>query len=46
MKRLRSMRKPAEDIWVHRHGKWEKISTDNLYPKDIVLLKYDGQKKK
>ena len=40
------MRKAAEDIWVFRFGKWEKISSDDLYPGDIVLLKYDGQKKK
>lgn len=46
MKRLRSMRKPAEEIWVFRHGKWERIMTDDLYPGDIVLLKYEGSKKK
>jgi magnesium-transporting ATPase (P-type) len=46
MKRLRSMRKAAEDIWVFRFGKWEKISSYDLYPGDIVLLKYDGDKKK
>lgn len=38
MKRLRSMRKPPQPIWVHRGGKWEKIMTDDLYPGDIVLL--------
>ena len=42
MKRLRSMRKAPEDLWVFRFGKWEKISSDDLYPGDIVLLKYDG----
>jgi len=36
------MRKPAEEIWVYRYGKWEKIMTDDLYPGDTVLLKYDG----
>ena len=46
MKRLRSMRKPAEEIWVHRFGKWEKIMTDDLYPGDVVLLHYQASKKK
>lgn len=38
MKRLRSMRKPAEDIWIYRKGKWEKTMTDDLFPGDIVLI--------
>jgi len=46
MKRLRSMRKPPEEIWVHRSGKWEKIMTDDLYPGDIVLINRNGQSKK
>jgi len=46
MKRLRSMRKAAEDLWVFRYGKWEKMSSYDLYPGDIILLRYDGQKKK
>lgn len=46
MKRLRSMRKPPQEIWVHRASKWEKIMTDDLYPGDIVLLnRISGQKK-
>jgi magnesium-transporting ATPase (P-type) len=46
MKRLRSMRKPPEQIWVHRSGKWEQIMTDDLYPGDIVLLNRVSGKKK
>jgi cation-transporting ATPase 13A1 len=46
MKRLRSMRKPAEEIWVYRHYKWEKIMTDDLFPGDIVLLQRIKGKKK
>jgi cation-transporting ATPase 13A1 len=46
MKRLRSMRKPPEEIWVHRQNKWEKIMTDDLYPGDIVLLNRVSGKKK
>ena len=38
MKRLRSMRKPPAEIWVHRGGKWEKIMTDDLYPGDVVMM--------
>jgi cation-transporting ATPase 13A1 len=46
MKRLRSMRKPPQAIWVHRAAKWEKIMTDDLYPGDIVLLnRVSGAKK-
>jgi manganese-transporting P-type ATPase len=46
MTRLRSMRKPPQEIWVHREGKWEKVMTDDLYPEDIVLLnRTSGQKK-
>ena len=32
------MRKPPQEIWVHRYGKWQKHMTDDLYPGDIVLL--------
>ena len=46
MTRLRTMRKPAEEIWVHRAGKWEKIMTDDLYPGDVVLLNRVNSKKK
>jgi len=46
MKRLRSMRKAPQEIWVHRAAKWEKIMTDDLYPGDIVLLnRIKGAKK-
>lgn len=46
MKRLRSMRKPPEEIWVHRGGQWEKILSDDLYPGDICLLaRIPGKKK-
>jgi cation-transporting ATPase 13A1 len=38
MKRLRTMRKPPQAIWVHRGGKWEKVMTDDLYPGDIVAM--------
>lgn len=38
LQRLRSMRKPPQQIWVHRFGKWEQTMTDDLYPGDIVLL--------
>jgi cation-transporting ATPase 13A1 len=38
MKRLRSMRKPPAEIWVHRGGKWEKVMTDDLYPGDVVMM--------
>jgi len=40
------MRKPAEEIWVHRGGKWEKIMTSELYPGDVVLIRREGAKKK
>ena len=40
------MRKPGEEIWVHRGNKWEKIMTDDLYPGDVILLSRDGTKKK
>lgn len=46
MKRLRSMRKPPEEIWVHRGGQWEKILSDDLYPGDICLLARIAGKKK
>jgi P-type E1-E2 ATPase len=46
MQRLRSMRKPAEEIWVHRGNKWVKIMTSELYPGDIVLIhRVQGKKK-
>jgi len=41
------MRKPAEEIWVHRQSKWIKVMTTDLYPGDIVLInRIPGQNKK
>jgi len=40
------MRKPAEEIWIHRQGKWEKTMTDDLFPGDIVLIQRIANKKK
>ena len=45
MSRLRSMRKPAEEIWVHRMGKWEKVMTSDLYPGDVVMIQRIKDKK-
>ena len=46
MKRLRTMRKPPQAIWVHRGGKWEKVMTDDLYPGDIVAMARIADSKK
>jgi len=46
MKRLRAMRKPPEEIWVHRFGKWDKTMTHDLFPGDILLLNRVAAKKK
>ena len=40
------MRKPAEEVWVHRAHKWQKIMTSELYPGDVILLtRISGAKK-
>jgi len=39
------MRKPATHLWVHRHGKWEFIISDDLYPGDIILLSREKEEK-
>jgi len=46
MQRLRGMRKPAEEIWVHREAKWIKVMTTDLYPGDVVLISRISGKKK
>lgn len=40
------MRKPPEEVWVHRYGKWSKIMTSELYPGDVLLLNFVKGKKK
>ena len=45
-KRLRAMRVPAQQIWVHREHKWSQIMSDEIYPGDVVMLSRDKSKKK
>ena len=45
MKRLRSMRVPAQELWAHRMGRWVKLSSDEIFPGEIILLKKNKDKK-
>jgi len=33
------MRVPAQELWVHRMNRWIKLSSDEIFPGEIVLLK-------
>lgn len=45
MKRLRSMRVPAQELWVHRMNRWVKLSSDEIFPGEIILLKKNKDSK-
>lgn len=46
MKRLRSMRQVPQEVFVYRFERWIKITTDELYPGEIILLKKNKNQKK
>jgi hypothetical protein len=39
MKRLRGMRVAAQELYAHRFGRWVKITSDEIYPGEIILLR-------
>lgn len=43
-KRLREMRVTPRPLWVHRNHKWVLMSSDLIYPGDIILLNQDKTK--
>lgn len=45
-KRLRAMRVAPQLIWAYRLNKWVQISSDEIYPGDILILCRDKAKKK
>lgn len=45
-KRLRAMRVAPQLIWAYRQNKWSQISSDEIYPGDILILCRDKVKKK
>ena len=46
MKRLRAMRVAAQELYVYRFGRWQKIPSDELYPGEIILLRKNQDNKK
>ena len=46
MKRLRGMRVAGTEIWAHRMNRWVKITSDELYPGEVILIKKNAKDKK
>ena len=43
-KRLRAMRVSPQPIYVHRQGKWQQTTSDEVYPGDVVLISHNKAK--
>ena len=40
------MRVAAQELWAHRYGRWVKVTSDELYPGEIILLRKNKADKK